>query len=142
MTDDILAIFVYGTLQRGEERERCWPFPPQRIDLAEIRAELYDLGAYPAIIAGRDRVVGECWKFAPPHLAGTLEVLDEIEGYGQGDVDLYIRRVVECRTVRGERVTAYTYFYAREDEARSYQRVIPSPDGFCRWHRYLHEDRS
>lgn len=133
MNDSPAAIFVYGTLQRGQEREGCWPRAPQDVIEATIGAELYDLGPYPAIIRGSDRVGGELWKLDPDDMPETLRVLDEIEGFGQEGGDLYERRIVACTTVDGETVEAYAYFYADEDEARKYFRVLPDDDGICRW---------
>jgi gamma-glutamylcyclotransferase (GGCT)/AIG2-like uncharacterized protein YtfP len=130
------SVFVYGTLQRGEERERCWPHAPLSIEAAEIRAALFDLGDYPAIIAGDDRVAGELWHFAADHIEATLRALDEIECFGQGGVDLYFRRLVTCRLPSGESTEAHTYFLASEADARKHQRVLADNNGVCRWHRF------
>lgn len=131
----VSSIFVYGTLQRGEERERCWPHPPQAIEPAEIRAALYDLGDYPAIIPGDNCIAGELWHLRPQDLAATLQALDEIECCGQGGVDLYVRQVVDCRTATGI-AQAYTYLLADEAIAKAALRVLPGEDGRCHWHRY------
>ncbi len=130
-----MSIFVYGTLQQGEERERCWPHPPVQIIAAEITAALYDLGEYPAIIAGEDRIAGELWQIRPADWQATLQALDEIEGCGQGGVNLYVRETVICRTADGS-IAAFTYFLADEAFARAHPRVLPGSDGVCRWHRY------
>ena len=37
-------VFVYGTLMRGELRERCWPHQPLCVIPACVRGLLYDLG--------------------------------------------------------------------------------------------------
>ena len=132
---DVTSVFVYGTLQQGEERAACWPHAPQSITPGEIRAALYDLGEYPAIIDGDDRVAGELWQIAPQHLDATLQALDAIECCGQDGVDLYVRRVVECRTAHGP-IAAFTYFLADEAIARTYPRVLPGADRLCRWHRF------
>lgn len=128
-------IFVYGTLQRGEEREACWPHAPLAVIAAETLGELYDLGPYPALITGDDRVAGELWRLRPEDVAHTLQVLDEIECFGQGGVDLYVRRIVRCQTSHGEE-EAYTYFLADEEHARGRRQVRADADGLCRWHRY------
>lgn len=130
------SVFVYGTLQTGEERADCWPCAPLAIVPAEIAAEMYDLGDYPAIIPGSDRVAGELWQLCPAEMSRTLEVLDEIEGYGQDEADLYLRDVVNCRTATGEMQAAYTYWLADITFARRHVRVRPGRDGLCRWHRY------
>src|SRR5687767_9038822 len=108
----IHRIFVYGTLQRGECRERCWPHAPLRIDEAVIRAALYDLGPYPAIGPGDELVRGELWEIAPDQLEETLRVLDEVEGYTQLGHDLYVRRLVACQLGDGRELSAWTYYFA------------------------------
>ena len=133
-----LPIFVYGTLKRGEIREKRWPRRPLQILPAWTRGFLHDTGPYPAMVAGTDRVLGELWFVADEDLAETLRVLDRIECYGTGGVDLYVRVTVDCETLPakelpGEQHLAYTYLYA-EDISR-HVRVRPSADGYCRWSR-------
>ena len=99
---DLCSVFVYGTLQRGECRDSCWPFPPGRVERARIRAQLFDLGEYPAIVLGDDWVLGECWQFAPAEMARTLSILDDIEGYSGSPDDLYCRQVVEFERLDAE----------------------------------------
>lgn len=131
-----LPIFVYGTLQRGELRENCWPYPARRIEAATIRATLYDLGPHPAIGPGDNRVLGELWHLAPQHLPATLEVLDAIEGYQQaGEEDWYVREVVDCTTEAGAERQAYAYFYARLSELPRFPVVLPNAAGVCGWTR-------
>ena len=132
---DVTSIFVYGTLKRGKCRAGCWPCTPRLVEPASTLATLYDLGPYPALLAGSDRVLGEIWTFAAIDVAETLRVLDQIECFGQDDVDLYIRMVVPCnREVEtGGSTPAYCYFLADAATVGSHQRVAPEPDGFCRW---------
>ncbi len=98
MHDQPQALFVYGTLKRGECRQERWPRPPVEVRAATLRAALYDLGPYPAIGTGEDLVAGELWFIAAEQMDETLRVLDEIEGFGQGGTDLYTRR--DCRVPR------------------------------------------
>ncbi|QDU97854.1 gamma-glutamylcyclotransferase family protein [Lignipirellula cremea] len=128
-----LAFFVYGTLKQGECRAEFWPEPPRSIETAYITAELYDLGPYPCILPGNDRVEGELWRFPIAAMPETIEVLDQVEGYNQGTPDLYLRRVALCTTSSGIPVHAYTYFYASESIARSAARIRPGSDGYARW---------
>lgn len=86
------AVFVYGTLQRGQERETCWPHPPRDIQPGYVTGQLFDLGPYPALVAGDGVVAGELWLLDESNLAETLQVLDEIEGYvGPSGPNLYLR---------------------------------------------------
>lgn len=133
---DLCSVFVYGTLQRGECREGCWPFPPQRVERARIRAQLFDLGEYPAMTAGDDWVLGECWQLASDEMARTLSVLDEIEGYTDSPDDLFRRQVVDCVLLGAEvemEGLAYAYFFAQPDHLSQIGRRILPVDGLCRW---------
>ncbi|MBI2480460.1 MAG: gamma-glutamylcyclotransferase [Planctomycetia bacterium] len=129
----IEAIFVYGTLQRGEVRERCWPRKPVRIEWATIRGQLRDLGEYPALVDGEDLILGELWHIAKADMTATLATLDVVEWFGQDDHDLYTRETVTCRTLAGEEQPAYTYRYARLADVALSPIIIPGPDGFCHW---------
>lgn len=133
MPPTVEAIFVYGTLQRGEVRERCWPRKPLRIEWATVGGQLRDLGEYPALVAGEDLVLGELWHLAAADMDATLATLDEVEWYGQNDDDEYVREVVACRTLSGEDRRAYTYRYAKSHEIVMLPIVLPDADGFCRW---------
>ena len=130
---ETVAFFVYGTLKRGECREHCWPRPPLEILPGTIAAELYDLGPYPAIRPGNDRVLGEIWRVAGEDLAETVRILDEIEGFSGGANDLYVRRKVSATTTAGEKFQAWTYFFARDFGCTTARRIAPGTDGLCRW---------
>jgi len=128
-----LPIFVYGTLQFGEERAHHWPRQPLKIEPAETRGRLYDLGLYPALMPGDDRVVGELWHLATSDIEMTCRVLDAVEGYNQGEPDWYRRDVVICITAAGETCRAYTYRYAKKATIDEGMRLEPGADGLCRW---------
>lgn len=128
-----LPIFVYGTLKQGECRERCWPFPPVRIEPGTIRGRLRDLGPYPALVAGDEVVRGELWTIAPEQLAETLRVLDEIEGIVDGSDDMYERIVVDVRLDDGRVVPAYVYRYLRPERIAEYPVAPAGEAGWCEW---------
>lgn len=130
-----LPIFVYGTLQRGEERAHHWPRAPLSVEEAEVQGRLYDLGPYPALLEGGDRIAGELWHLAASDIEITCRVLDEVEGYAQGEPDWYCRDVVLCKTGAGENCQAYTYRYAREATITESMRIHPGLDGLCRWQK-------
>ncbi len=83
---EVTAVFVYGTLKRGECRESCWPRAPLRVETAATKGQLYDLGPYPALCPGEGSVAGEVWTFAPRDMPATRAALDEIEDH-HGDSD-------------------------------------------------------
>lgn len=126
-------IFVYGTLKRGELRESNWPRLPIRIEWATLPGQLRDLGPYPALLEGGDQVLGELWEVAPQDLPITLRTLDAIEGFGQGGEDLYVRRIVTCYSLAGERRDGFTYYFAHPEDIAAKPLVVPDRDGFCQW---------
>lgn len=133
MPNDHLPIFVYGTLKRGEERERMWPRPAIKVEQATTAGCLFDLGPYPALVEGAETIEGELWYVAVEDLDETLAALDEIECFGNDGVDLYVRRIVPCLTGNGETQRAYTYFFANPAELMDAQAIVPDRDGKCRW---------
>jgi gamma-glutamylcyclotransferase (GGCT)/AIG2-like uncharacterized protein YtfP len=126
------AIFVYGTLQRGQVRERCWPRQPVAIESATVRGALYDLGPYPALVPGNDTVGGELWHIAPADMAVTLAALDHVEGYAGRPDDLYRRVIVECQTASAK-VPAWTYRLAQTELLQSARHIAPAERGVCTW---------
>ena len=122
---NLCQIFVYGTLKRGQCRHHLWPHEPVTISKAWIRGSLYGRADYPAVRSGNDRVEGELWQFAEPHIRDTLSTLDEIEGTNQpGSPDLYSRRSVETYDLTGDYLgLSYCYFYARDPEEDGFHRI-------------------
>ena len=110
-----------------------WPRTPQSVEPAYVHGALFDLAAYPALIPGNDKVLGEVWSFDPADVPATLRTLDRIEGFGQGQPDLYVREVVPCRLSDGGSCQSYAYFYANPSHLADEQRVAPGTDGFCGW---------
>ena len=135
MTNEPTAVFVYGTLQRGEVRERCWPRPPISVEAATVRGALYDLGPYPALVTGDDTVAGELWRIAPGDMAATLAALDRVEGFAGSSDDLYRRVIVECQAAAGG-TPAWTYHLANLSLLRTATRIPPGGDGRCLWKRH------
>lgn len=138
MSTEPATLFVYGTLMQGQQRGGMWPRRPLAIVPAEVRGELYDLGPYPALVEGHDRIAGEAWTFDPSDLPEVLRVLDAIECYDQpGEPNIYIRTVVDYTSAeqhRGPTGRAQTYLYACKPVLLLHaQRLTPEEDGLCRW---------
>ena len=126
MTNDLIsAVFVYGTLKKGQCREQCWPVAPLETVKAWTFGELYDTGPYPALFPGHDLVAGEIWRFPCNEIDGVLRELDEIEEYrpGREATNLYNRRVIECTDHSGAVHRAHGYLYARSAEKNFFKRV-------------------
>lgn len=129
-----LPFFVYGTLKRGEIRESMWPRPAAHVEPATTCGRLFDLGPYPALLDGDGEIAGELWHVSPADFRVTLATLDRIECYGVDEVDLYVRRIVTCRTQSGLR-RAYAYFLADARSVEHLAEVRPEADGLRRWGR-------
>lgn len=129
----VCGVFAYGTLKRGQCRQRYWPRQPVRIVAATIRGRLYDLGPFPALLEGSDVIEGELWQFAPGDMEQTLAVLDEVEQAAGEGRHLYERRVVYCTTAQGDEIPAWVYFLANPSAREGAPLVVPSADGRCRW---------
>lgn len=123
-------IFVYGTLCRGQCREACWPRPPVSVEVGYVRGRLFDLGPYPAMLAGDDWVRGECWTLREEDVPETVRVLDEIEGFAQpGEADLYQRCEVDVFRVPGANASAVAraaaYFLVPERLPKGARQIEP-----------------
>lgn len=110
------AFFVYGTLKRGQSNYPLIATAVQTAIPATIRGRLYDVGPFPALSEGDERVRGEVLLVDPAELSRLLVVLDRLEGYEPSDPagSMYLRRVVEAATDDGAMVAAYAYFYNRD----------------------------
>jgi len=102
------TVFVYGTLLRtmsraSEMKKSKFKGP------GFIRAELYDLGAYPGVQSGESEVVVEIYEVG----SSTLARLDRIEGYNVSSptTSLFVRRAVEATSFAdGSLVSGFAYF--------------------------------
>lgn len=107
-------VFFYGTLLTGFSRR-----PRAGLDgkltfvgRGSIQAALFDLGLYPAAVPSPDgRVWGEVHEIHDPAI--VLPVLDQIEGYRQGEPDqsLYTRIRTPVTMEDGTMEQAWVYFY-------------------------------
>jgi gamma-glutamylcyclotransferase (GGCT)/AIG2-like uncharacterized protein YtfP len=111
MTD---LVFFYGTLMSGFKRsgrslvEKS--LAPQ--GRGWIRADLFDLGLYPAAVpASEGRVWGEVHRMADQD--SVLAALDEVEGYrpARPDASLYTRVEIPVTFDDGHVASAWAYFY-------------------------------
>lgn len=134
-------MFVYGTLKRTQVRERCWPFSPLQVRTATVCAAMYDLGPYPALVAGSDRVAGEVWEFTSEQMTKTLAVIDEVEGCPL----LYHRVKIACDlsedlsdkltqgSIGATTCWAYTYFFTDAKTVHKQGSRVRPVNGVCRW---------
>lgn len=116
--DRVTLLFVYGTLKRGGAlHHRLVELQARFLGLAKIQAELFRIkgkswpGAFPT--TSDEYVHGELYKMFKP--SETLKRLDEVEDCRHG---LFRRELVEAWS-GGRKVTAWAYFYNREDQKSS-----------------------
>jgi gamma-glutamylcyclotransferase (GGCT)/AIG2-like uncharacterized protein YtfP len=131
----ITAVFVYGTLKRGQCRSGLWPAQPLSVQAAWTRGTLFERSDYPAMTAGEDRVLGELWCFDGADITRVLETLDQIEGTNQpGQGDLYVRSEVDTWDLTDQPLeSANVYHYATDPTSDGFTRLEPSDDAFARW---------
>ena len=95
-------VFVYGTLMKGEANHR---YLENSVFLGKTLLEGYDMynvGWYPAIVAGDGLVVGEVYEVP----VADIPSIDSLEGEGS----LYVKKC-ERVTLNGETVFALVYVY-------------------------------
>ena len=116
MTDIPGYCFVYGTLKRGQANHHLIAAAVRAITPATVAGRLYDLGPFPALGPGDDRVRGELLLVEPTLLPETLAILDELEGYQPTDPhgSIYLREVVPALTADGDLIAASLYRYNRD----------------------------
>ena len=130
------SVFVYGTLKRGQCREQMWPVAAMAIRDAWVRGTLFSRDDYPAMLAGNDRILGECWDFPAEAIGEVLHCLDEIECTNQpGQDDLYHRVCLDVFDLAGRPLRkAYAFHYAHDPLQDDFIRVIPvSAEAYVAW---------
>ncbi len=107
------ALFVYGTLKRGQLNCSLLTPHARSTERGWIRGRLFDVGLFPALTEGEGQVYGELVQLDAENLAEVLAVIDALEEYREDDPDgsTYLRRVVEVTTGGGGTAHAYAYFY-------------------------------
>jgi len=113
MSVPLSTLFVYGTLKEGEINHGLIEPYARSIRRGWIPGRLYDVGVFPALAEGEDRVQGEIVRLDPTDLVRVLAVIDRLEGCVPDDDmgSLYTRRVVQVTDVDGTLQPAYAYYY-------------------------------
>ena len=103
------TLFTYGTLKRGfQNHHRIFSDYDIKVTPAWTYGKLYDLGCFPALTDGNNKVYGELIEFDNPAI---LKRVDYLEGYrGENNsYNFYDRRETQVFTDKNE-VTAWAYF--------------------------------
>lgn len=94
-------VFVYGTLRKGEGNHRIiQPYIDSMLPAALSDANLYDLGAFPAVSDGDGYVIGELYglkNYGRDNYAEGIQELDWLEGVGSGLYKRELRTVIDNR---------------------------------------------
>jgi gamma-glutamylcyclotransferase (GGCT)/AIG2-like uncharacterized protein YtfP len=111
MTD---LVFFYGTLMSSFQRpgRARLNHVLRSIGRGSISGALFDLGIYPAVVPDANGCVqGEINQMVDAD--AVLAVLDEIEGYSEGEParSLYVRHEIPVTLEDGRVVRAWAYFY-------------------------------
>lgn len=115
-------LFAYGTLMRGYPLHAVLARGATLLGAGTARGLLLDLGRYPGLVEGRERVRGEVYRLDDFQL---LPLLDREEGYN------FERRRAIVTLAGGRRAWAWLYRYrGPRERARSipdgdYRRVRP-----------------
>jgi gamma-glutamylcyclotransferase (GGCT)/AIG2-like uncharacterized protein YtfP len=120
------ALFVYGSLMRGEAaHRRIEKYGIDRIEEACVAGTLLDLGEYPGAIAGGETIHGEIVELADTQRTLTdLDAYEDFRGYGRPDS--LFRRAIGCAVrTDGSHTFAWIYLYARDG---THARAIASGD--------------
>jgi len=102
-------LFVYGSLKFGEiNHHRIFAGFDIKITPAWTYGELYDLGYFPALTDGNNKVYGELIEFDEIEI---LRKIDYLEGYREESsvFNFYERREIQIFTDK-ETFTAWAYF--------------------------------
>jgi gamma-glutamylcyclotransferase (GGCT)/AIG2-like uncharacterized protein YtfP len=120
------ALFVYGTLKRGQINDVLLQPHVQSVEPAWTLGTLYDLGDFPALDPGSSVVHGELVRVTAEALPDLLAILDGLEGYLDDDrgASHYLRELIDVSTNSGEYYRANAYFYNRANP------LLPSLDQF------------
>ena len=103
------TLFTYGTLKRGfQNHHRIFSDYDIKVTPAWTYGKLYDLGCFPALTDGNNKVYGELIEFDNPAI---LKRVDYLEGYrGENNsYNFYDRRETQVFTDKNE-VIAWAYF--------------------------------
>ena len=118
MTNDVLKLFVYGSLRSGFKHP-AYEYISRHftlIDHAKVKGKLYDLGSHPAAIPTTDDdfyIVGELYQLKnEKEFDWAFEQLDDYEGvHPENDEKSLYTRQKATVDIGGEHAVAWIYWY-------------------------------
>ena len=117
-------VFVYGTLKQGQSNYGVIEELVVAVQDGYIRAALYDLGPYPAVLPGESLVYGQLLTFRD--LPEALRRMDALEDYyGEADPrNEYVRVVTTAWTLHGHPHPCYCYMYDKPKRLLRFGRCV------------------
>ncbi|MBB5322961.1 gamma-glutamylcyclotransferase (GGCT)/AIG2-like uncharacterized protein YtfP [Anoxybacillus tepidamans] len=112
MSERTYRVFVYGTLLVGEANHHIAAPYLQKVQPGKVKGQLYDVGAYPALVISEEgEVVGE-WLTVTEE---GIKQMDMLEDYEEGRDNNEYERVwiKDCE----QDIEGYVYVYTREKAA-------------------------
>lgn len=121
----MVRVFVYGTLKKGfPNHERIFKGYEIKITEAWAYGELYDLGWYPALIQGNNKVYGELLEFDDPEIFMKIDMLEGYSGK-ESSFNFYERRKIQVFSDK-EEFTTWAYFLNKSKIIDSGGKLIAS----------------
>ena len=119
------TLFTYGTLKRGfQNHHRIFGGYDIKITPAWTYGKLYDLGYFPALTEGNNKVYGELIEFDNPEILNRVDYLEGFKGKNHPH-NYYERRMVDV-FVGDDTVTAWAYFLNKSKIIESDGELITS----------------
>lgn len=124
------SLFVYGTLQPGEENydRYCKKWVTQ-VQAATVRGRLFDLPlGYPALTAGDNLVHGFLLSFGDPAVLALLDDLEDYDPDRSPNQNEYLRVRTQALSPAGQRL-GQVWIYQMQPERVAHARGLWLPDG-------------
>jgi gamma-glutamylcyclotransferase (GGCT)/AIG2-like uncharacterized protein YtfP len=101
-----IFLFVYGTLMSNNRKGHTYLGDARFLGECTLNGyELYDLGDYPGIVEGNEKVKGELYAI-------SIEKLPDIDSYEE-EGNLYKRKMVQIVNKDHEIFDAFVYIYIK-----------------------------
>ncbi|MBC8214921.1 MAG: gamma-glutamylcyclotransferase [Candidatus Marinimicrobia bacterium] len=119
------TLFVYGSLKFGEmNHDRIFGGFDIKVTPAWTYGKLYDLGCFPALTEGNNKVYGELIEFDNLEILKKVDYLEGFKGVNHSH-NYYERRMVDV-FVGDDTVKAWVYFLSDEQIKQYDGKIIVS----------------
>lgn len=136
-----INLFVYGSLREGFfNYEKYLAGNVEEAKMAKLsNMKLYHMPykGYPAIMFGKDTVIGEIMVLHEEHYEETIKAMDEMEGFmGEGNPENeYHKVILEVENIdTNEKEPCFVYFYNKDKDILFDSNAIYIPHGDWKEH--------